>query len=189
MKTTISQGVSTEKLILPEGKRDHIQGPIDAPMTLVEYGDFECPSCGQAHLVIQAIQQTLDDRLCFAFRHFPLTNMHPHAEPAAEAAEAAGAQGNFWGMHDLLFENQDELEYDDLGQYAAVLGLNVPKLMNEVLTGAHSARIREDFRSGVRAGVNGTPSLFINGVRYDGPQIPNLMLAALTQPAEWREEL
>jgi protein-disulfide isomerase len=155
-------------------------------MTLVEYGDYECPLCGEAHGVIKALQQSLGERLCFAFRHFPLANMHPHAEKAAEAAEAANAQGDFWGMHDMLFENQDALDYDDLGQYAAVLGLDAPRLMNEVLAGVHSARVRQDFKSGVRAGVNGTPSLFTNGVRYDGLRSPELLLTALAQSGEGR---
>src|SRR5581483_7639789 len=102
MRSNLNTEISESKLTLPIGKRDHIQGPINAPGKLLEYGDYECPYCGRSHGVVKAIQQSLGDDLCFAFRNFPLANMHPHAEPAAEAAEAAGAQGKFWEMHDLL---------------------------------------------------------------------------------------
>ena len=115
---------SKSQLTLPNAKRDHIQGPIDAPIALVEYGDYECPYCGEAYPIIKAIQERLGDRMCFAFRNFPLVNSHPHAQHAAEAAEAAGAQGRFWEMHDLLFENQDALEDENLAQYAEALGLD-----------------------------------------------------------------
>jgi len=165
---------------LPMPDRDHIQGPIDAPIMLVEYGDYECPYCGEAYPVVKAIQKHLGNRLCFAFRNFPLTNSHPHAEHAAEAAEAAGAQGRFWEMHDLLYENQNALEDEDLAGYATALGLDAERLMREVEAGAHVARIREDFRSGARHDVNGTPSFFINGVRYDGMTSVDELLAALT---------
>jgi protein-disulfide isomerase len=171
-------------LVLPDPKRDHIQGLPNAPIKLLEYGDYECPFCGEAHQIIKAIEQELGNRLCFAFRHFPLTNVHPHAEQAAEAAEAAGAQGNFWGMHDLLFENQDALDYDDLGQYAAVLGLDAPRLISEVLAGVYRPRVREDFKSGIRNGVNGTPTLFVNGLRYDGVRRVDTLVAALVETAE-----
>jgi len=165
---------------LPRADRDHLQGPIDAPIRLVEYGDYECPYCGEAYPVVKAIQERLGNRLCFAFRNFPLVNSHPHAQHAAEAAEAAGAQGRFWEMHDLLYENQDALEDDDLTEYALKLGLDSDRLISQVLAGAHAARILEDFRSGARLDVNGTPSFFINGPRYDGsPEFEDL-LAALT---------
>jgi protein-disulfide isomerase len=165
---------------LPMRDRDHIQGPIDAPMALVEYGDYECPYCGEAHPIVKAIQKGLGNRLCFAFRNFPLTNMHPYAEHAAEAAEAAGVQGHFWEMHDLLFENQDALGDESLAQYASTLGLDAQRLTGEVMSGAHAARVREDFRSGARLGVNGTPSFFINGMLYDGEPGVDALMAALT---------
>ena len=158
----------TRLATLPVPGRDHIQGPGDAPVMLLEYGDYECPYCGEAHPVVKEIQQRFGNRLCFAFRNFPLANSHPHAERAAEAAEAAGAQGRFWEMHDLLYENQEALEDEDLARYAAALRLDVERFMSEVLSGAHQARVREDFRNGARNGVNGTPSFFINGARYDG---------------------
>jgi protein-disulfide isomerase len=139
---------SSSKLVLPLAGRDHIQGAIDAPLTLVEYGDYECPYCGQAHPIVKAIQKQLGNRLCFAFRNFPLVNSHPHAEHAAEAVEAAGAQGKFWKMHDMLFENQEALEDEYLRDYASLLGLDADRLMRDVMSGAHADRLREDFLSG-----------------------------------------
>jgi len=174
----MSGPASISRLTLPDPKRDHIQGLIEAPIALVEYGDYECPYCGEAYSIIKAIQERLGGRLCFAFRNFPLVNSHPHAQHAAEAAEAAGAQGKFWEMHDLLFENQDALDDEDLAQYAAALKLDARRLIDEVLAGAHTARVREDFRSGARGGVNGTPTFFINGVRYEGPPDAGALLTA-----------
>jgi protein-disulfide isomerase len=177
----MSSLATKSQLTLPNAKRDHLQGKIDAPVALVEYGDYECPYCGEAYPIIKAIQERLGDRMCFAFRNFPLVNSHPHAQHAAEAAEAAGAQGKFWEMHDLLYENQDALADEDLAEYASALELDVPRLVGEILTGAHTARVREDFLSGARGGVNGTPTLFINGLRYAGrPDVASLF-AALTE--------
>ena len=157
-----------------------ITSSIDAPIKLVEYGDYECPYCGRAYPVVKEIQQRLGSRLCFAFRNFPLANAHPHAEHAAEAAEAAHAQGRFWEMHDLLYENQDALEDEDLARYASDLGLDARRLIRDIQVEAYASRIREDFHSGARNGVNGTPSFFINGVRYDGNYDVEDLLAALT---------
>src|ERR1700737_876597 len=155
-------------LTLPDPERDHIYGSANESIKLLEYGDYECPFCAEAQPIIKEIQRRLGDDLLFAFRHFPLTNNQPYAEHAAEAAEAAGAQENFWGMHDILFENQTALDDEDLAAYAAELGLDETRLTREVTSTAYARRIREDFRDGVRAGVNGTPTLFINGERYDG---------------------
>ena len=166
-------------ITLPVAKRDHIQGPIDAPIHLLEYGDYECPYCGAAYPIIKSIQKRLGKRLCFAFRNFPLVNSHPHAEHAAEAAEAAGAQGKFWEMHDMLFENQEALDDKDIVQYAATLRLDANRVINEVLAGTHMVRVREDFRGGAREGVNGTPTFFINGVRYEGT--PDALLVTLVE--------
>jgi len=171
---------SAPKLTLLVGSRDHIQGALTSAITLVEYGDYECPYCGEAYPIIKAIQDRLGDSMCFAFRNFPMVNSHPHAQHAAEAAEAAGVQGRFWEMHDRLYENQQALKDKNLAEYAAALGLNAPRLMADVLAGAYTARVREDFMSGVRAGVNGTPSFFINGIRYDGAHDFDALLAALT---------
>src|SRR5436190_23562011 len=142
MKPQKGKGFAESKLVLSIAKRDHIQGPIDAPLALLEYGDYQCPYCGDAYPVVKAVQRQLGDRLCFAFRNFPLVNSHPHAEHAAEAAEAAGAQGKFWEMHDMLFENQNALEDEDLARYAATLGLDAKRLIREVASGAHVARIQ-----------------------------------------------
>jgi protein-disulfide isomerase len=176
----MSKSIPNSKVLLPQAGRDHIQGPIDAPIALVEYGDYECPYCGDAYPIVKAVQERLGDRLCLAFRNFPLVNAHPHAQHAAETAEAAGAQGRFWEMHDLLYENQNALDDEDLARYAAALGLDARRLISEVLTGAHTARVREDFRSGARGGVNGTPTFFINGARYDDALDFDALLAALT---------
>jgi protein-disulfide isomerase len=176
MKTDISGS----KLTLPIEGRDHIQGNIHAPITLLEYGDYECPYCGEAYPIVKEIQERLGEKLRFAFRNFPLANSHPHAVHAAEAAEAAAAQGRFWEMHDLLFENQNALDDEDLAQYAAALGLDAERLIREVRSGQHQARVQEDFKSGMRAGVNGTPTFFINGERYDGPRDLETFLEALT---------
>ncbi len=157
------------RLVLPVGPRDHIRGTPGAPVTVVEYGDYECPFCGEAHAVTTELIERTRGIVQFVFRNFPLATMHPHAELAAEAAEAAGAQGKFWEMHDTLYENQTALEPDDLIEYATVLALDIPRFTDELMTHAYHDRIREDFMSGVRSGVNGTPTFFINGVRHDGP--------------------
>jgi protein-disulfide isomerase len=182
MKGARSASIPATKLTVPVAKRDHIQGSLHASVTLLEYGDYECPACGQAYPIVKAVQERLGDNLCFAFRHFPLKNVHPHSEHAAEAAEAAGAQGKFWAMHDALFENQDALEDEDLAQYAAALRLDARRLIAEVAAGAYAVRLSEDFMSGIRGGVNGTPTFFINGIRYDGARGLTTLLAALTPP-------
>jgi protein-disulfide isomerase len=155
------------KLTLPVGERDHIQGPATAPITLVEYGDYQCPYCGQAYPIVKELQERLGKRLRFIFRNFPLSTMHPHAEHAAEAAETAGAHGKFWEMHDALYENQEALDDEDLVQYASAVGLDPTRFTNEMTKHTQAARVREDFMSGARSGVNGTPTFFINGVRHD----------------------
>ena len=170
----------THRLIVPDSERDHIRGSVTAPISMLEYGDYECPFCAEVQPIVTEIQERLLDDLCFAFRHFPLTTVHPHSEHAAEAAEAAGAQGSFWRMHEILFQNQQALEDEDLVQYASLLGLDDVRLLREVEAGAYAGRVRDDFKSGVRAGVNGTPTLFINGQRYDGARGLEEMLAAVT---------
>jgi len=180
-----SQPLSTvaKNLVLPIVERDHIQGPTDAPLALVEYGDYECPQCGAAYPVVKAVQEQLGNRLCFAFRNFPLMNAHPHAARAAEAAEAAGAQGSFWPMHDMLFENQGALEDRHFAKYARKLGLDADLLIADLMNATHTLRVREDIRSGARAGVNGTPTFFINGVRYDGPRNKEALFTILMAQA------
>jgi protein-disulfide isomerase len=139
-----------------------------APVTLVEYGDYECPYCGQAYYVVKDLERRAGNLMRFVFRNLPLTTIHPHAERAAEAAEAAGAQGKFWEMQDCLYENQEALEDDDLKRYAAMVGLDIQQFVREMREGRYLNRVRDDFLSGMRSGVNGTPTFFINGVRYDG---------------------
>jgi protein-disulfide isomerase len=162
---------------------DHIQGPADAAVTLVEYGDYECPYCGAAHPIISEVQARMAERLRFVFRNFPITTSHPHAEQAAEAAEAAAAQGRFWAMHDHLFEHQKRLSDEDLRAYAEELGLDVEVFARELAEHVHAARVREDFMGGVRSGVNGTPTFYINGARYDDPYDVETLVAALDKAA------
>jgi len=163
--------------------RDHIQGRADAPVTLVEYGDYECPYCGAAYPVVKDIQAQMGDSLLFVFRNFPITSSHPHAEKAAEAAEAASAQGRFWEMHDHLYEHQQQLTGEDLHTHAQALGLDLKRFDQDLADNACAPRVREDFMSGVRSGVNGTPTFFIDGVRYDGSHDLDSLLAAVRSAA------
>ena len=156
------------RLTPPVSELDHVAGPDDAPVTLVEYGDYECPHCGRAHPVVKAVQRELEGQLRFVFRNFPLAEAHPHALLAAQSAEAAGAQGRFWEMHDMIFEHQDALELQDIVGYAESLGLDITRFESDLAAGTYAKKVRDDFRSGVRSGVNGTPTFFVNGVRYDG---------------------
>jgi len=158
---------------------DHVVGPESAPITVVAYCDFECPYCGQAFDVIRTLRRRLQDRLRFVFRHFPLVDKHPLAQQAAEAAEAAAGQGRFWAMHDLLFENQEELEAGDLYTYAGMAGLDVPQFKKDLHGRRYSSRVIRDVKSGRRSGVNGTPTLFLNDVRLsDDDRLEDLVLRA-----------
>jgi protein-disulfide isomerase len=156
------------KLKAPVTPADHAQGPDDAEVTLVEYGDYECPHCGIAYPIVQRVQQHFGKRLRFVFRNFPLSEMHANAEAAAETAEFAGAHGRFWDMHDLLFENQRRLGADLFAELARELRLHPHELLQALKDGECKARVRADFNGGVRSGVNGTPTFFINGGRHDG---------------------
>jgi protein-disulfide isomerase len=163
--------------------RDHIQGSASATVTLVEYGDYECPYCGAAYPIVKEVQARMGERLRFVFRNFPITTSHPHAEQAAEAAEAAAAQEKFWEMHDVLYENQRRLRDEDLRGYAEQLGLDVERFASELAEHVHGPRVREDFMSGVRSGVNGTPTFYIDGVRHDDSYELETLLAALERAA------
>jgi protein-disulfide isomerase len=163
--------------------RDHIQGPADAPVTLVEYGDYQCPYCGAAYPIIKEVQARMGERLRFVFRNFPISTSHPRAEQAAEAAEAAAAQGRFWEMHDLLYEHQARLRDEDLHVYAERLGLDVGTFDRELAEHVYAERVHEDFMSGVRSGVNGTPTFYVNGARHDGPYDLETLVAVLEQAA------
>lgn len=148
---------------------DHILGPVDAPMTLVEYGDFECPFCARVTGVTKELRQRFGDRFRYVFRHLPLSDVHPHAELAARASVAADMQGRFWEMHDLLYEHQDELEYEDTAGYAADLGLDVEKFLRDLSADETAVRVREDAASAEASGVRGAPTFFIGNRRHTGP--------------------
>jgi protein-disulfide isomerase len=167
------------QLSLPVGERDHIAGASDSPIVLVEYGDYECPHCGHAYPIVKKIQKTLGSKLAFVFRNFPLADAHPHAEMAAEAAEAAGKLGSFWAMHDIIFEHQTHLDNAHLVQYAAQIGVDEQKFLDLLERRTEAGRVRQDFISGARSGVNGTPTFFINGVRYDDSWEYERLLQAL----------
>jgi protein-disulfide isomerase len=167
------------KLALPVTPRDHADGPAAAAVTLVEYGDYECPHCGRAYPLVKEIQRRLEGRLRLVFRNFPLAESHPHALHAAEAAEGAASQGRFWEMHDALFEHQQALDDQHLVGYAKGLGLDESRFRHELAAHAYGPRVREDFLSGVRSGVNGTPTFFINGIRYDASWDLATLLEAL----------
>jgi protein-disulfide isomerase len=175
------------RLTVPVTERDHSQGPSTAPVTLVEYGDYECPYCGAAYPIVKELQRQLGDRLRFVFRNFPITTAHPHAEHAAEAAEAAGAQDRFWEMHDHLYEHQRALDDEHLEAYASSLGLDVGRFDRDMEGQEYLERVRADFMSGVRSGVNGTPTFFINGLRHDGSYDLETLRAAIEAVARARE--
>ena len=171
------------RLAVPVNEKDHAQGPPDAPVTLVEYGDYECPYCGNAYPIIKRLQEQMGPRLRFVFRNFPLNTIHAHAGVAAQAAEAAAAQGKFWEMHDLLYEHQHDLAEADLVSYALKLGLEVYRFESDLSGETFAKRVSEDFRGGVRSGVNGTPTFFINGTRYDGPHDYGALKSAVEEAA------
>jgi protein-disulfide isomerase len=156
------------KLAVAVSDKDHHQGDPGAACTLVEYGDYQCPSCGQAYPIVKRVQKHFGKRLAFVFRNFPLTQMHPFAEPAAETAEFAGAHDKFWEMHDLLYESQDRLDNGLFAELAKDLDLAPAKLSEALKAKEYQPRVRADFTGGVRSGVNGTPTFFINGQRHDG---------------------
>ena len=166
---------SLGRLQLPVGDRDHAEGPSDAPVTLVEYGDFQCPYCGQAFPVVKELRRQLGAQLRFVFRNFPLTEIHPEALHAAEAAESVAASAGekaYWAMHEMIFMHQRDsataLSDENLIRYAVAAGAGAKRTADDLAYGAMVERVREDFQSGVRSGVNGTPTFFINGARFDG---------------------
>ena len=166
--------------------RDYVQGPDDAAVTIVEYGDYECPYCGQAEHQIHEIQERTGNQVRVIYRHFPIRTVHPHAKLAAEAAEAAGAQGKFWEMHHLLFENQDRLEEEHLYEFARALDLDMERFTLELKDHVHADRVREQTKAGLESGVRGTPTWFINGTRYDGAWDAESLLEAIRKPMGMR---
>jgi protein-disulfide isomerase len=169
--------------LLPIYARDHVRGPADAALTMVEFGDYECPECGRAYWDILKLEQIFGQRLRFVFRHYAYAKIHPNAELAAQAAEAAGAQGKFWEMHDLLFRNQAALKMSDLIAHANLLNLDVPRFQQELKAAKYLDIVRADFKTGVQNGVFSTPGIFINGIRINGPTDFDTLKKALEQAA------
>jgi protein-disulfide isomerase len=174
-----SQLTYAPALVLPVSTRDRLLGRLDAAYVLVEYGDYQCPYCRAAQPEVEAVVAAMGEDLAFVFRHFPLSNIHPHAWKAAEAAEAAAAQRSFWEYHSMLFANQEGLDIPHLVAYAGSLGLDVDRLADELAAGSHGPKVHEDFRSGILSGVNGTPTFFVNGLRHDGGSDAASLLRAM----------
>jgi protein-disulfide isomerase len=160
-------------------ERDHVRGPESAPVTLVEYGDYQCPYCGQAEIVIRELLDEFGDELRYVWRHLPLSDVHVNAQMAAEATEAAAAQGAFWPMHDRLLAAQDELTAGDLRRHAEELGLDLERFWDELRRSEHADRVAEDVASADASGVAGTPSFFINGRRHQGAYDAETLRAAV----------
>lgn len=163
--------------------QDWVFGHRLAPVTLLEYGDFECPYCAAARPLLKGLVVDYPDLIRLVYRHFPVTTIHPHAFAAAEAAEAAGAQGKFWEMHDTLFTHQHELDFEHLRWYAEVLGLDTARFDEDMRAHTYGEEVRRDFRRGIEDGVNGTPTILIEGQRYDGPRTREAMLSAISAVA------
>jgi len=178
----------SKHLAVPIGDRDHARGPSDAPVTLLEYGDFECPFCGAAYPAVKEITQRLSAEVRFVFRHFPRPE-HPHARHAAEAAEAAAAQGEpfFWAMHDLLFEHQQALDDEHLAEYAGQIGLDVGRFRDDLAQHRYLERVHEDLEGAVHSDVHGTPTFFIDGQRYEGSSTAAGLYRELLQHLPGRE--
>ncbi|MBD2524706.1 DsbA family protein [Nostoc sp. FACHB-133] len=172
----MSQTSDGDGLLIPISEHDNIQGTIDAQIVLVEYGDYQCLSCGEVHKMIQEIQQQI--QLCFVFRHFPRIHIHPQAQKAAEAAEAAAAQNKFWQMHNLLFANQSALNNGYLLEYANQIELDLDRFLRDMTNHVHTERVTQNIQSGIQSGVSSTPALFVNEIRYrDAWDIERLITA------------
>lgn len=175
--------VTVSRLRTPVTEEDHIRGASDAPVTVVVYADFQCPHCGAAHPNLTELLRQRAEVVRLVFRHFPIINVHPYAENAAETAEAAGARGQFWTMHDWLFEHQDQLDPVHLSLGVQQLELPVDEVVEELRTHAHLGAVRDDFVSGIRSGVDHAPTFFVNGIRHDGSYALTELLAAVDQAA------
>ena len=178
---SMSYNEDAVKLTLPVSERDHIQGPNSAPVTLVEYGDYECPYCAQAYLIIKEVQERMGNKLRFVFRNFPLTSARPRAYRVALAAEAAAVQNKFWDMFDYLFRHGQTNTDENLRKSAAGLGLNMDNFDRDFKEQTHKVHLDEDIESGKSSGVRNTPTFFINGDRYDGAWDLDSLLSALDE--------
>lgn len=167
------------RLVLPVGKRDHLLGAARAAVTLVEYGNYECSHCAQTERIVAQLLQRLNGDLRFAYRHFPRGRLNSASQRAAEAAEAAGAQGKFWAMHRLLLEHTHHLDDATIALCAVTLELDIPRFLSDLKLGVYAAKVREDFQSGLRSGVNGSPTFYINGVRHDDYWDVDTLLTAM----------
>jgi protein-disulfide isomerase len=167
------------RLRVPVSKHDHQEGPKDAPLVLLEYGDYECPHCGQAYWTVKHLQETLNQDLHFVFRNFPLTQIHPNAMNAARAAEAAGLQGKFRPMHDIIFEHQDSLDVLSLLSYAETLDLDMDQFNQDMVSAEVEQKVLQDMENGTRSGVNGTPTFFVNNFRWEGELSYDALLRAM----------
>ena len=168
-------------LAVPVTEHDHALGPKEAPVTLVLYADFQCPHCALFHPRMLEIAHELRDSLRLVFRHFPLSSVHPQAQRAAEAAEAAASQGRFWEMASQLFAHQDQLDDDSLIRYAKKASVDARRFRKDLGSGVHAPRVRSDYLAGLRSGVQGTPTLFINGERYEGMLEMDSLVGALVK--------
>ncbi len=164
-RTLMSQPDDSDSLSYPVSATDRIQGSLDAPVILVQYGDYLCPHCAETVEIVRSLQQQYGDRLSFVFRYFPLTQIHPQAQNAAEAAEVAAEQGQFWQMHARMFEHQSALDDGSLVEHAIALGLNMSRFLWNLSQHVYAKRVQADLLSGVRSGVTGTPTFFLNGIR------------------------
>jgi protein-disulfide isomerase len=176
----LEQNYVYSNLVVPIQSDDHMIGDESAPIKLVEYGDYECPFCGRAYQQMKRLLSEAGDNVCYVFRNFPLTQIHPHAENAAEASEIAAQFGKYWEMHGMLFENQDALDDQSLVQYAHELRIPTQRFMHELRTHSMAPKVRADFMGGVRSGVSGTPTFFVNDVRFNGSS-DDLVEALLTE--------
>jgi protein-disulfide isomerase len=179
MKISLSCTTPVLNLADPVNEKDHALGPATAPVTLLEYGDYECPDCLNSQPIVAAVRERFGDRLRFVFRHFPISSIHPHASLAASVAEAAADQGKFWEMHETLFRHQKQFGEIDVTHLALRLGLEVYRFESSLGRDLGRKRIESDYQSGLRSGVTGTPTFFINGQRYQGPIDPTALTIAI----------
>jgi protein-disulfide isomerase len=173
----MSQTSDGNRLLIPVSDHDHIQGSIELSVVLVEYGDYQCPICREVHKMIQEIQKQIP--LCFVFRHFPQTQIHPHAQKAAESAETAAAQNKFWQMHNALFEHQSDLNDGYLLEYADIIQLDIDRFLRDMTNHIHAERVLQNLQEGIRDRINSTPALFINGIRYQNSWNTQRLLAEI----------